>query len=125
VVRCPRKLPVTQIMHGLASHAQRLGLAPKLQATRDFSLQFWENCTRSGRVNEMRLTLGLYFRGGLVAGIRQAWSMRKVALGLMRARRLNPFELFKGHGCKDARGLQAILAKAQEIEARRRRAAPH
>ena len=29
VVRCPRKLPITQIMHGLATYAHRLGLAPE------------------------------------------------------------------------------------------------
>lgn len=125
VVRCPRKLPVTQIMHGLATHAQKLGLAPKLQATRDFSLQFWDNCTRTGRVNEMRLTLGLYFREGLVAGIKKAWSMRQVALGLLRAGRLNPAELFAGHRCADAGGIQAMLAKARDIEARRRAPGGH
>lgn len=120
VVRCPRKLPVTHIMHGLASYAQKLGLAPKLQATRDFSLQFWDNCTRTGRVNEMRLTLGLYFREGLVAGIKKAWGMRAVALGLLRAGRLNPGELLSGHRCADAKGIHAMLAKAQEIETRRK-----
>ena len=40
VVRCPRKLPITQIMHGLATYAHRLGLAPKDQPTRFFSLLF-------------------------------------------------------------------------------------
>ena len=58
VVRCPRKLPITQIMHGLATYAHRLGLAPKMQPTRDFSLQFWDNCTKTGRVNELKLTHG-------------------------------------------------------------------
>lgn len=125
VVRCPRKVPVTHIMHGLASYAQKLGLAPKLQATRDFSLQFWDNCTRTGRVNEMRLTLGLYFREGLVAGVKKAWSMRQVALGLLRAGRLNPAELLGGHRCADPGGIQAMLAKAREIEARRKTQGGH
>ncbi len=119
VVRCPRQLPVTHIMHGLASYAQKLGLAPKLQATRDFSLQFWDNCTRTGRVNEMRLTLGLYFREGLVKGFKQAWAMRTVAWGLLRAGRLNPAELVGGHRCADANGIKAMLAKARQIESRR------
>ena len=118
VVRCPRQLPITAIMHGIAAYAHRLGLAPKMQPTRDFSLQFWKNCTRTGRVNELGLTLGLYFREGLVAGIKKGWSMRAVALGLLKAKRLNPFELFKGHRCKDAKGIQAMLAKARQIEAR-------
>lgn len=120
VVRCPRQLPITQIMHGLATYAQRLGLAPKNQPTRDFSLLFWKNCTATGRVNELKLTLGVYFREGLVAGIKKAWAMRNIGLGLLFAKRLNPFELFGGHQCRDQKGIQAMLKKAQEIESRRR-----
>jgi quinone-modifying oxidoreductase subunit QmoC len=119
VVRCPRELPITTIMHGLASYSHRLGLAPKMQPTRDFSLRFFNNFARSGRVNEMRLTLGLYFKDGLVAGLRKGWEMRHVALGLLKAGRLNPFELFRGHGCQDAKGVEAMLAKVREIEQRR------
>jgi len=120
VVRCPRQLPITQIMHGLASYANRLGLAPKMQPTRQWSLQFWDNCTRTGRVNELKLTLGLYFKDGLTAGIRKAWEMRNVGLGLLKAGRLNPFELLKGHECRDKAGIHRMLKKAQEIEDRRR-----
>jgi quinone-modifying oxidoreductase subunit QmoC len=36
------------------------------------------------------------------------------------AKRLNPFELFKGHDCKDKKGIHAMLKKAKEIEARRK-----
>lgn len=118
VVRCPRKLPITQIMHGLAQYAHRLGLAPKMQPTRDFSLIFWNNCIRTGRVNEMRLTMSLYFKDGLANGIKQLLNMQGVALALLRAKRLNPLELLKGHECKDKAGIQKMLKKAQEIEAR-------
>ena len=122
VVRCPRKLPITQIMHGLAAYANHLGMAPRIQPTRDFSILFWKNCTRTGRVNELRLTLGLHFKDGFIAGIRKGWEMRNVAFGLLRARRLNPVELFKGHACKDQKGIQAMLKKAVEIEQRRKAA---
>ncbi|MDP2370561.1 4Fe-4S dicluster domain-containing protein [Rhodoferax sp.] len=121
VVRCPRKLPITQIMHGIASYAQKLGLAPKMQPTRDFSIQFWKNCTRTGRVNELKLTMGLYFKDGLMAGIKLGWNMRNVALGLIKAGRLNPFELFGGHRCKDQKGIAAMLKKAREVEATRKK----
>lgn len=123
IVRCPRKLPITHIMHGLATYAHKLGLAPKMQPTRRFSVQFWENCTRTGRVNELRLTLGLYFKDGFVAGVRKAWEMRNIGLGLLKAKRLNPFELLGGHKCKDQAGMHAMLAKAREIEERRKHAA--
>ena len=45
--------------------------------------------------------------------------MQGVALGLMKAKRLNPMEILGGHKCKDIGGIQKMLAKAQEIEARR------
>jgi sulfide:quinone oxidoreductase len=40
---------------------------------------------------------------------------------VLKAKRLNPFELFGGHRCKDQKGIAAMLAKAREIEAERRR----
>ena len=120
IVRCPRKLPITHIIHGLATYAHRQGLAPKMQPTRDFSLQFWRNSTRTGRANEMKLTVGLYFKHGFRDGVKKGWNMRNVALGLFKAKRLNPFELFKGHECKDKAGIQRMLAKAYELENARR-----
>jgi quinone-modifying oxidoreductase subunit QmoC len=120
VVRCPRELPITQIMHGLASYAHRLGLAPKNQPTRDFSLIFWDNCTKTGRVNELRMTISVYFREGFVSGVKKMWTLRNIGRGLFFAKRLNPLELFVSHGCKDKDGLRRALKKADEIEARRR-----
>ena len=120
MVRCPRELPITHIMHGLASYAHRLGLAPKNQPTRDFSLIFWENCTKTGRVNELRMTISVYFREGFVSGVKKMWTLRNIGRGLFFAKRLNPLELFVSHGCKDKDGLRRALKKADEIEARRR-----
>jgi quinone-modifying oxidoreductase subunit QmoC len=34
IVRCPRKLPITHIMHGLANYAHRWAWRPKMQPTR-------------------------------------------------------------------------------------------
>ena len=120
VVRCPRQLPITQIMHGLATYAYRLGLAPKDQPTRFFSQLFWKNATRTGRVNELKLTLGLYFKDGLLQGIKNAWAMRNIGLGMLLAKRLNPFELLHEETCKDQEGIQKMLKKAHELENRRR-----
>ena len=120
MVRCPRELPITHIMHGLASYAHRLGLAPKNQPTRDFSLIFWENCTKTGRVNELRMTISVYFREGYISGLKKMWTLRNIGRGLFFAKRLNPLELFVSHGCKDQDGLRRALKKADEIEARRR-----
>lgn len=120
IVRCPRKLPITHIMHGLANYAHRLGLAPKNQPTRQFAKMFWDNLVQKGRVNELKLSLRLYFKDGFVQGIKNALAMQSIGLGMMKAKRLNPFELFGGHACKDQKGIQAMLKKAREIEDRKK-----
>ena len=119
VVRCPRKLPITDIMHGLAHYAHRLNIAPKGQPTRETARLFWNNCVKGGRVNELKFTLALYFKDGLVQGIKNALAMQAIGLKMLMAKRLNPFAIFGGHQCKDQSGIHKIIAKARELEARK------
>ena len=123
VVRCPRKLPITHIMHGLAYLAKREGLAPKNQPTAQFGQLFWDNLVKTGRVNELKLSLGMYFKDGFSQGIKNALAMQSVGLGMMKAKRLNPMEIMGGHGVKDKSGFQAMLKKARELEDSRRKLA--
>jgi quinone-modifying oxidoreductase subunit QmoC len=116
IARCPRELPITHIMHGLAHYAQKLGLAPKNQPTQKFSKLFWDNLSKKGRVNELKLGLSLYFMNGFGEGIKTALKMKDIGLGMYKAKRMNPLEIFGGHGCKDKKGFQAIMKKAREIE---------
>ncbi len=120
IVRCPRKLPITHIMHGLANYSHRLGLAPKKQPTRDVARLFWNNLAKTGRINELKFSLALYFKDGLVQGIKNALSMQAVGMKLMKAKRLSPNELFGGHKCKNPKDIQTVIAKAREIEDRRK-----
>ena len=69
--------------------------------------------------NELRLGLSLYFMNGIGEGIKTSLKMQKIGLGMLMTKRLTPMELIGGHKCKDARGLQAILKKAEELEAAR------
>jgi quinone-modifying oxidoreductase subunit QmoC len=119
IVRCPRELPITHIMHGLAHYAKRLGIAPKNQPTNKFAELFWKNLVKTGRVNELRLGLSLYFMNGIGEGIKTSLKMQKIGLGMLMTKRLTPMELIGGHKCKDAKGLQGILKKAEELEAAR------
>jgi quinone-modifying oxidoreductase subunit QmoC len=116
IVRCPRELPITHIMHGLAHYAKRLGLAPKEQPTAKFAQLFWDNLTKKGRVNELKLGLSLYFMNGFAEGVKTSLKMQKIGLNMFKTKRLSVMELVGGHRCKDTKGLQAILAKAREIE---------
>ena len=58
IARCPRELPITHIMHGLAHYAMRLGLAPKEQPTHKFTLIFWDNFFSKGEVRTIRSNKG-------------------------------------------------------------------
>lgn len=116
VVRCPRGLPITHIMHGLANYANRLGLAPKMNPTKRFAKIFWDNIATTGRVNETKLSLKLYFMDGFITGIRRVVQMQHVGFGMLKTGRLNPFGLFAAGGIKGKRDLQKMLKKAYEIE---------
>ena len=116
VVRCPRGLPISHIMHGLAHYAERLGLAPKHQPTRMFSLIFWDNLMRTGRVNETTLGFQLYFMHGFVNGIKNLFKMAPLGLNMLITKRFNPFIIFGHRGCKGKTDIKKIIAKAREIE---------
>lgn len=119
IVRCPRQLPITHIMHGLAHYAHKLDIAPKGQPTREVARLFWNSLIKTGRVNELKFSLAVYFKDGFVQGIKNALAMQGIGLKLMKAKRLNPMEILGGHKCKDASGIKKMLAKAKEIEDRK------
>lgn len=116
IVRCPRGLPITHIMHGLAHYAKRLGLVPKEQPTAKFAQMFWDNLMKKGRVNELKLGLALYFMNGFAEGLKVAMAQKDLGLAMMKTKRMNPMEILGGHGLKDLSGFQKIIRKAQELE---------
>ena len=120
IVRCPRKLPITHIMHGLANYAHRLNIAPKGQPTRQVAKLFWDSLAKTGRVNELKFSLAMYFKDGFVQGIKNALAMQSIGLALVKAKRLNPMELFGGHKCRDPGSIHKMIAKAREIEDRKK-----
>ena len=61
-----------------------------------------------------------YFKDGLVSGIKTSLAMQSIGLGMFKAKRINPMELFGGHSVKDLKGFHAIIAKAREIEDRKK-----
>jgi quinone-modifying oxidoreductase subunit QmoC len=119
IVRCPRELPITHIMHGLAHYAKRLGIQPKNNPTQKFAEIFWNNMMKKGRVNELKLGLSIYFMNGFVNGIKESLKNSKLGQNMFFAKRMSPMEMLGGHGVKDSSGLQKIIKKAQELEAAR------
>ena len=116
IVRCPRELPITHIMHGLATYAKRLGLTPQNQPTAKFSEIFWNNMMKKGRVNELKLGLSLYFMNGFGEGVKTAMAKQGLGMAMMKAKRMSPMEALGGHGIKDMSGFKKMIAKAQELE---------
>jgi quinone-modifying oxidoreductase subunit QmoC len=116
IVRCPRQLPITHIMHGLAHYAKRLGLVPQTNPTAKFSQLFWDNLVKKGRVNELKLGLSLYFMNGYGEGVKTALKMKDIGLGMTKTGRMNPMEILGGHAVKDLSGFQKAIKKAQELE---------
>lgn len=116
LVRCPRELPITHIMHGLAHYAKRLGISAPNQPTEKFAQLFWDNLAKNGRVNELILGLGLYFMNGFGEGVKTSLKMADVGFNMVKTGRLNPLEILGGHTVSDKTGLHAILAKAKQIE---------
>jgi quinone-modifying oxidoreductase, subunit QmoC len=119
IARCPRGLPITHIMHGLAHYAKRIGIASKEQPTAKFAQKFWNNLTSKGRVNELRLGLALYFMNGFSEGVKTSLKMTGVGWGMLKTKRMNPLEILGGHGVKDKAGFQKMLQKAAELESAR------
>ena len=116
IARCPRGLPITHIMHGLAHYAKRLGLVPKNQPTQKFAQLFWDNLAKKGRVNELKLGLSLYFMNGFSEGVKTSLKMKDIGLGMLKTKRMNVAELVGGHSVKDLSGFKKMLQKAQELE---------
>lgn len=112
VVRCPRSIPVTHILHDLATVAVKEGYA-KEEDGRRFSKAFWWSLSKYGRTDERLVTAKYYFSGGIGEGIKKGKANAPIALGMVKTKRMH---LGMPHKIKDRKGLQAILAKAKEIE---------
>jgi len=116
ITRCPRGLPITHIMHGLATYSKRLGLVPQNQPTAKFAQLMWNNLTKLGRVNELKLVMSLYFMNGFGEGIKTAMTNQDIGLGMLKSGRMAISEAWGGRSINDKSGFQAMLKKAEEIE---------
>jgi quinone-modifying oxidoreductase subunit QmoC len=114
VVRCPRKIPVTNILQGLATVAVGEGYAPQ-QATAKFSKAFWFSLTHFGRTDERLVTAFYYLLLGFKQGIRKGLENLPIALRMVKAKRMHIGLPRRAKGVDE---LRAIIAKAKEIEAR-------
>ena len=113
-VRCPRKIPVTAILQGLADTAAQEGYAPERPTAR-FAKAFWISVKRFGRTDERLVTMFYYFSYGLKEGIERLRQNTPIALGMVKAKRMH---LGLPRRTRRTADLRAVLAAAHSIEHR-------
>ncbi|MCP5368066.1 MAG: 4Fe-4S dicluster domain-containing protein [Hyphomicrobiales bacterium] len=117
VVRCPRKVPVTHILHDLANKAVEEGYAKaKDSDNARFAKAFWWSATKYGRTDERLVTAKFYFSFGMGEGMKRGMANKDIALSMIKKKRMG---LGMPHKIKRGGELKAILAKAQEIQAKK------
>lgn len=116
VVRCPRQVPVKYLLQGLLTLAVREKV-PQAVASDNarFAKAFWWSAQAYGRTDERLVTGRYYFSFGFGEFIKKGMANQKIALGMIKAKRMH---LGMPHKIKQTGELQAILAKAQEIDAK-------
>ncbi len=116
VVRCPREVPVQYILQSLATKAVEEGYAEAVKTDNSrFAKAFNWSTRRFGRTDERLMTAKYYFSFGFIRGIRMSLNNLKVALSLLKRKRMH---MGAPHRIKGTGDLRAILAKAREIENR-------
>ncbi len=116
VVRCPRQVPVTYILHDLAVVAVREGYKEAVESDNArFSAAFNFSAERYGRTDERIVTGKFYFSEGLSAGFKKGMDNMKIAWNMVKTKRM-PLGL--PHKIKGKGELKTILDKAREIEER-------
>jgi quinone-modifying oxidoreductase subunit QmoC len=86
-VRCPRKVPVVDVMHGLARYAIVLGYASR-PLTQSFGTHFWGSIYKVGRIDEKEVSRKYFFRDGPIKAAKYGLEMADIGLKLMTRRRM-------------------------------------
>jgi len=110
-VRCPRKVPVVDVMHGLAHYAIKLGYASR-PLTQSFGTHFWGSIYKVGRIDEKEVSRKYFFRDGPVKAAKYGLEMADIGLALMRRRRMKLLPERPIRGIVD---LRKMLDKAEEL----------
>jgi heterodisulfide reductase subunit C len=107
-VRCPSGIKVTDLIYSLKRMALESGILTRGMPTHDLSEQFVRVVNRTGRNQEMELSIRYFLKRSpleMVRSLPLAWK-------LFKARRL-PWRVQKVKGLE---GLRRIIAKAEEMD---------
>lgn len=110
-VRCPRDIPVIDVMHGLAHYGIKKGIIPK-EGTAAFGGEFWDMIYRIGRIDEKDLPRRYFFRAGLIPGIMSMLEMAPMGAQMFFHHRM---KLLPERKIKGIKNLRKMLDKAQKM----------
>ena len=110
-VRCPRGIPVIDVMHGLAHYAIKQGYLPR-KDTASFGSEFWNQIYRLGRIDEKDLSRRYFFSKGLVAGIKNSLELADMGISMVLHRRM---KLLPERKIKGIQSLRKMLDMAEEL----------
>lgn len=110
-VRCPRKIPVVDVMHGLAHYAIRHGILTR-RDTANFGREFWNQVYKLGRIDEKELPRKVFFAGGLLEGVRNMVKYSDMGLKLVLHKRM---KLLPERKIKGIQSLRKMLDKAGQL----------
>ena len=106
-VRCPQEVHIPDVMYAMKAIATREKVMPD-SAAPDFSRLFVDNIHHYGRSYEMGLVARHYLRHFPL----RIPGMASTGMGMLASGRMD----IRPHRIRDVKGLQAILAKAKELE---------
>lgn len=110
-VRCPRKIPVVDVMHGLAHYAVKKGFVPR-KDTAIFGKEFFRQIYKLGRIDEKDLSRRYFFADGLVCGIKKSIEMADMGIQMVLHKRM---KLLPEKKIKGIKSLRKMLDKAKEM----------
>lgn len=109
VVKCPRKVPVMDVMHGLAHYALAQGYVPR-KDTASFGQEFWKQIYKLGRVDEKDLPRRVFFADGVGTGIKKMLGFMDIGIKLLLHRRM---KLLPERKIKGIQSLRKMMDKAE------------
>ncbi len=110
-VRCPRGIPVVDVMHGLANYAVKQGYVPRKE-TCGFAGEFWKQIYRIGRIDEKELSRRYFFLEGFFQGLKKTLEMMDMGIVMFLHKRM---KLLPEKKIKGIDSLRRMLDKAGEI----------
>lgn len=109
-VRCPRGIPIVDVMHDLKSMAIKQGYVSYPQAA--FYQAFWQEVMSRGKVFEGGVAARFFLKRGL-GEIKNAFGMKDMGLTMLKHGRM---PLLPPKTIKGMKDLRKIVAKAQELQ---------